>query len=134
MRKQAMFDAAFRGVIAQGKPSMLPGSTTMAAYHGADNCKCNFGHVIPDDLFDPSWETKRACLLLESYPKLAEFLEYGAEPDGKFAFAFQAAHDLPASKSLHDGMDFIAEYVIAMRKLADKFCLNTDVIDELVVG
>jgi len=51
----------------QGAPSMIGtvGAASSCAYRGAGGAMCAVGALITDDEYNPAWENKRVCDLLE---------------------------------------------------------------------
>lgn len=55
--KQEAFDTAVKGLLLQGKPSHFPGFfQDLCCYRSPTGEKCAIGHLIPDDLYNPSLE------------------------------------------------------------------------------
>lgn len=54
--RQAIFDKAATGIIAQGKASTS--KNVGCAYRGDDDCKCGIGQIVTDEAYDPLMENK----------------------------------------------------------------------------
>lgn len=57
--RQQLFDNAYKGVIAQGRPAYND-ATDSCMYRGPDNTKCGIGHSIPDYKYRKSLENRGA--------------------------------------------------------------------------
>lgn len=82
MNKQQIFDAAWRGLKAQGfVRSIRPGATSPGSclYRGPGGLRCALGHVIPDGLYEESFEGKGAPAVVNElggrFVKHIEFLD-----------------------------------------------------------
>jgi hypothetical protein len=62
----------------------------MCLYRSPDGNKCFFGELIPDDLYDPSMESKFANILLTE------------NPNRFFADRYEMLHIYRAIQSIHD--------------------------------
>lgn len=126
MTRQEMFDRAARGVIAQGAPS-YDETQGGCLYRGPNNCRCNVGHLIPDDKYRPDMEGYTACAILDRAgiaPLLGSLLGVGT-----FLESMQACHDEAAFR-YDGGPTFIADYRKRMRAFASEWRLSPAVLDE----
>lgn len=95
--KQQMFNIAVEGIIKQGKASMDE-MNRRCKYRGIDNCKCAVGHLIPDNLYDPSMEGQTVSLIIEENIHI-EFLR-----------SLQSCHDHTAGYKKEDNYLFLKEF------------------------
>lgn len=120
LTKQEAFDAVARGILAQGKPA-YDRSTLDCHYRSEDGCKCAAGHLIPDDLFDPDMEGHVIHDPIFDGIFFVDFLP--------FVDKLQVIHDTCARRTDNDE-DFIEQFKMDMRVLADSHGLSTAVLDE----
>lgn len=120
MNRQLAFDTAYRGVVAQGGPSV---SLRGCAYRGYDGRKCGVGHLISDGAYHRNLEGQQA-----TWPSVQQAIsaEFGRPyTDSLFLRALQSAHDdarhLTESK---DDAAFLTLFTSKMCELADKFNLE----------
>lgn len=98
---QRIFDKAFKGLQSQGfVRSTLRGA---CQYRGLDGLRCAIGHVLPDDVYEPSMEGNNVGYLL-------------CEED--FRKRFEGSQDPAAKDLLGADEDFLAE----MQDAHDESC------------
>lgn len=90
MNKQEIFDTVYEALMKQGKASIRNG---ICQYRGPGGTKCAIGHLIPDDLYDPSIES----LTFHSLPEYITDHIVGDDEDYKtknqLLYRLQRAHD-----------------------------------------
>ena len=64
-------------------------------YRGDKGRKCAIGHLIPDDLYDPSMENTNTMMLLDRFPTIKKFFRNCSED---LLHALQTVHDLSSPK------------------------------------
>lgn len=64
MDKQEIFNIVYNGLKAQGFVKSVLGEIKRCAYRGDNDCKCAFGHLIPDEVYDKTLEDELARRLL----------------------------------------------------------------------
>lgn len=91
MNKQEIFDKVYLGLKSQDfKPSMLG---TSCAYRGKDGLKCAVGHLIPDELYDPTWEESGGTAVYNLPSNVKQFLGIFNQEDLEFIDGLQWVHD-----------------------------------------
>lgn len=125
--KQQIFDQVARAIIAQGKPSV---DDTHCLYRAPDGSKCAAGHLIPDDEYSPDMENIQASYVGGRDPAaggpISVTLQQIVDDVGaKFVDRLQTAHDAAAQSH----SDFLGEYGLAMRDVARREGLSTEVLD-----
>ncbi len=111
---QAIIDAGYKGVIAQGKKSV--DSEGDCLYRAPDGCKCFIGHGIPDEIYSNDMENQSGsdiAYILGINPKFHEMLE-----------KFQAAHDGAEYKN------FISDFKSRCKLVAKEFNVTLPEITE----
>ncbi len=109
MTTQEIFDKVSKHLLTQNQKSMHPTKATACAYRGAGGLKCAIGCLIPDELFDDSWnhylvgDLPDEILVLLGYTKNVGLLE-----------------DL---QSVHDASS-VAEWALGLRKVATEHNLE----------
>lgn len=123
LNRQNAFNTAYNGVIAQGKPSVIifeNEKLPICAYRSNDGCKCNVGHLIPDDKYDPRMENLSFNVLNRDFPLFDD-------KDSRFLREMQQAHDIIFyNTSMHekDNCVFIENYKKAMKSFAGRYGLR----------
>lgn len=121
MTRQEVFDAAVGGVLAQGRPSISEDGK-QCLYRGPDGAKCAAGHLIPDELYRPSFETQSIDVIA------AEALPF--ETSASFLMQLQAAHDAAAGDD-HQGIcPFLDQFRDEALDIARDYGLSTAVLDQ----
>lgn len=91
-REQEIFDAAYRGLAAQGFMQSKASDENGCAYRGDGGKKCAVGHLIPDDKYKEELE---GCAADDANVMVAAGL---SSSYGKLALDIQGAHDGPDQK------------------------------------
>ena len=91
MTQQEAFDRVVQGVRAQNYVQSLIDDDS-CAYRGEGGTRCHAGHLIPDRLYDPSWEGESIGGLLAHVPELQEHFEGLSD---RFLRSLQSLHDMP---------------------------------------
>jgi hypothetical protein len=113
MDNQTAFDIAYKGIIAQGGPSvMLKGGETACLYRGENGRKCAIGHLIPDEMYTSDMDGEYSSL--ECAIQDSEIVI-----DFEFALDLQTVHD-----SLSRSENFIEEFKVGMAGLAAQYNLK----------
>lgn len=92
MTDQEMFDAVWKGAKAQGFVQST-GDGGFCAYRGRNGLKCNFGHVIPDERYDPKFEGLLAAKVIH---------KLGMQVSTVLAEDLQETHDLSWNPDDHE--------------------------------
>ena len=127
---QNMFDTAVKGIIKQGKPSIVKkhGGPGVCRYRGRNGLKCAIGHLITDSKYSAKLEG--ISLLgnnLDGGVAIDRILEAAnIDPrDQFFAANLQHLHD--GCPSFGDG--FLTEFKKSARRFAEAHNLSTKVLD-----
>lgn len=94
MTRQEMFNKAVAGLAGQGfKRSVTSGGS--CRYRDVEGRKCAVGHLIPDEVYQSSFEGKTIGYLLKQCPELGTLL-HGRSPTGEefLLELLQWAHDV----------------------------------------
>lgn len=102
MNHQAVYGQVKKHLLTQGIKSVsayVPDDDGSAscAYRGVNGTRCAIGCIIPDELYDPKMEGKRASAILREYVDLAEYLEIEDDDDLFFLEGLQSIHDSECS-------------------------------------
>ena len=137
MDMQEIYDSVCLHLIKQGKPALGPvpmyinasNNTSICMYRTPDGCKCAFGHLIPDDLYDPKMENKQAVQVIEEWPKvgiaLDIYFDLNQKPSDKLLLVtmLQRVHDHSTT-----GAGLKQRLIV----LGERLNLNTDVVKDAV--
>jgi len=83
---QLLFDHAVNGIRQQGKRAV--DEKGLCQYRAPDGCKCAFGQVLPDELYDTRTENKFSYTVISTFAGLEELKSYD-----DLLGDLQAAHD-----------------------------------------
>jgi hypothetical protein len=103
LTRQEIFNVVWTGLKAQGFQQSLNDGGSECAYRAPDGCKCAFGHLIPDELYDNKIEGSAVGIFVQRYykniiPKLCDwFMETFDPEDLDFIRELQKIHDYVAS-------------------------------------
>ncbi len=128
MTDNEIFDTVVKGILKQGKPSILKG---YCKYRGPDNTKCAAGLLISDDDYSSEFEEKAAWCNPEygSYKDSELIVQRFFESKGlnaRFINRLQIIHDDVAMNSNQNY--FIEDWKSEMRKLGNELGFNTDLL------
>ena len=109
--KQAAFNKAYLGIIAQGGASIANNGGCM--YRGNNGAKCGVGHLINDDDYKAEIEDNG----IGSLTKAGHVRAYG-ELTTSFLGGLQSAHDRAHKMSRQNEEPFFKEFVYQMKHFA----------------
>ena len=121
MTRQEAFNSAYLGVIAQGGPAAdLNGQSCLYRKVMKDGSvrKCNFGHLIPDDLYSKEFESQKASMIMHKLPKTIHF-----DCSDEFMNSLQRCHDYSTRDTISDS-EFLDAYRRRMRYFAVEYGLT----------
>lgn len=115
MTHQEVFNKVYLAIIAQGEPSS-DGKNCL--YRGPNGLKCAAGHLVPDDKYDPDWETFDVPYIVRKGK-----LDFGVPT--AFVQSLQNAHDnAECDGGKHfKGADFISRFTSRMKGIAKMYNL-----------
>lgn len=116
LTKQEIFDKAYKGVIEQGGPSILPGVDVKCRYRDRQGRKCALGHCIPDEKYMPEFEHLD---LLGVHAIVKELSNVGAV----FLADLRNCHDNSAYLC-RDEEDFLNRFRTRCQKFAKRYKLE----------
>lgn len=113
MDKQAVFNKVATALLAQNCTSI--GSHHACRYRGYNNTRCAIGVLLPDDMYDSSWEGYGVQEILghNEHSPLAKALGIEDGADIEFLCNLQSAHDgirigIPFDEQLRQRMSVVA--------------------------
>lgn len=129
-RRQAIFDAAVSGLIAQGEPAIDEHGGCV--YRGRGGLKCAVGMLIPDNAYD---EFRMEGHLVGSLIDMSELKGLFKSEDLLFLEDLQATHDdcvtdalLPTGVSQVDNVVWLSKFRFRAISLANVYGLSSDVL------
>lgn len=116
MNKQELFEKAYNGVVDQGQLSkgltfyddpkfyddneLLKEEALESSFYRYEGLKCSIGHLIPESLYNTSFEGVCIRRIIDLSKPLQEYLAVESYNDVPFLRDLQATHDL--SSDLND--------------------------------
>jgi hypothetical protein len=129
MKPQEIFDKVVRHLFKQNKkctcPSVVAGVPGSCLYRGENNTSCAIGSLIPDHLYDVSFENRgiRSLMLKE------EISDYFGIENEIFLSSLQGIHD---DADINFAGNFNRGSLhYALKNTADTFNLSTEVLEEV---
>lgn len=113
MNRQQIFDTVVSKLLIQGQNSV---DEVVCRYRGPEGRKCAIGHLIPDELYNPDFETRSIDMILED-EKLSKNLPSWMFEEKDFLYRLQAMHDDEISEDLV-GEEFRTELLAAAEEVA----------------
>lgn len=119
-KQQLMFNAAVLGVIGQGGKSINTNGLS-CAYRGEKGAKCAVGHLIPDEKYEPIWDSYSNPTLIGETSAKADRLRASIDADWDdidILSAIQRAHDAA------DQTNFVPAFTAAATQVANLYGLE----------
>ena len=120
MNAQEIFDTACAGVIAQGMQSVNGDVCMYRSERKGVKLKCAAGHLIPDEMYESGMERATWDKLVQLYD-MSHFAGHQ-----NLIISLQCSHDFCVHE---DGELFIEEFIKEARYVAEKYELNTNVLE-----
>jgi hypothetical protein len=131
VNKQQVFNKVVDGLLAQNAKS-YSASRLICMYRqnskADDPCRCAFGHLIPDELYQPGMEANGLDLALKLSPHIAEIWGIDTEADHEdmlFLRELQRIHDSVAVPSWPAAFKFFTVVWALMEPLSLEVALRS---------